>query len=592
MLTGLLNNTSRQNFDRNDRRRAHADASWSASARTLVPLVVVYLLATWLTEPHFMADTVGYADAALSGDRQRLWEFGHLLWRPLGAAGAWVFAPLLRRWTGTDARAGVVLVMVTASWLAGLTSVLCLAGVLGRVCRREWVVLVGTVAFIFAHGFMNFAQAGASYVAGLAFLLLGLYALARDGGGGGGGGDAAPRREWLTALLAGSAFAVAVGMWFLYIWALPAAMVAPLFLFGFDRRRVRLVVKTTAFCALSGVLIFGGAMAVLGIDTLEGFRAWVLRASHGATSSGLARMVFGFARSFINMGNDGILFKRFMLRDPYNPVSLAEVFRLSLWKLALFYLFLAAVVANLARSGEGRRIAALLALSSAPMLVFAVLWQGGDIERYLPLYPFVFLAFARSLEGGRGDASLRGAAWLKGVALLFVVAMAVTSVGAMAKPVLQRQEAAVMSRLEELRPRLRPTSTVVTVHQQDELWRANYSFPFNPFFREHANLVYPAAALGTVHTLRWREDFARHAHATWAAGGDVWLSKRLFEPRPRAEWNWVEGFAPMSWRELHEFFSRMETGDAAGGGDGFVLLSNSERNRHILQSLADAEATK
>jgi len=541
-------------------------------------LLIAYLLATWMTEPHFMADTVGYADAAVSGDSTRMWEFGHLLWRPLGRMGAAVFAPLLRLWVGTDARAGVLLVLVTTSWLAGLISVLSLAGLLRRVCRREWVMLVASIAFIFAHGFLNFAQAGTPYVPGLAFLMLGLYLLSKGG--------ESPRRSWLVAFLAGAALAFAVGMWFLYIWALPAAIVMPLFLFGVNRQRVRLVLQTTLFCSLFGALIFGTGMGILGIHTFEGFHAWVLKASHGATSSGFARMVFGFARSFINMGNDGVLFKRFMLHDPYNPVSLAEIFRLSLWKLGLFYVFLAAIAVNLVRSKNGRRVFGLLMLSALPLLGFAVLWQGGDIERYLPLYPFVFLAFAYSLE------SENAIALLKGAALLFVAAAAVTSVAVMAKPVLHRQEEAVMSRLEELRLGLKAQSTVITVHQQDELWKANYSFPFNPFFRQYANLVYPAAALGTVQTIRWREDFASHALSVWRAGGDVWLSKRLLQPRPRAEWNWVEGFAPMSWSELHSFFSQMETGKAVGDEDGFVLLVDSQGNEKILRPLASRKETK
>ena len=55
---------------------------------------------------------------------------------------------------------------------------------------------------------------------------------------------------------------------------------------------------------------------------------------------GPAPLIFGFARSFINMGDDGILFKRFLLHDPYNPVSLFDLLRLSLFKYLLFYAFL------------------------------------------------------------------------------------------------------------------------------------------------------------------------------------------------------------------------------------------------------------
>lgn len=80
--------------------------------------------------------------------------------------------------------------------------------------------------------------------------------------------------------------------------------------------------------------------------------------------------------------------------DPYNPVPLGDLLRFSLWKLALFYAALAALVVQLARSPMGRRALALLAVCGAPVLGFAVFWQGGDIERYLPLYPMLFLALA------------------------------------------------------------------------------------------------------------------------------------------------------------------------------------------------------
>lgn len=560
-------------------RGASSARTWRASLRVYAVALVAYLLATWATEPHFMADTVPYADAALSGDRVRIWEFGHLLWRPLGRAFGLALEPVTRHFTGGDERAGIVLVFVTTSWLAGLLGVICLAGLARRFCRREWAVMVAVVGFIFAHGFLNFTQAGAPYVPGLAFLTAGLYLLTRH--------DATERRAWPTAFAAGLMLALSVGMWFLYIWSLPAALLSPLFLSGWTKKNLKLVVLSTIACALCGALIFGAAAGLLGIHTVEGFRAWVVKASHGATSSGLTRMLFGFARSFVNMGNDGMLVKRFMLHDPYNPVTLSEIFRLSLWKLALFYLFLASVVINLARWKGGRRVLALLLVNALPMLGFAILWQGGDIERYLPLYPLVFLALAVSLDGERAIPLLKYAA------LLFVLVASVVSVMVMAKPVLRGQERAVMSRLEDLRPRLKPESLVVTTHQQDELWRANYSFPFNPFFKEHANLVYAAANLGTVHTLEWREDFAARAVKTWDAGGDVWLSRRFFAQRPRAEWNWVEGASPVTWTHLHDFFSQMETGETAGGEDGFILLLRSQRNEELLRQLAArSETTK
>jgi len=97
---------------------------------------------------------------------------------------------------------------------------------------------------------------------------------------------------------------------------------------------------------------------------------------------GVRRTIFGFAHSFIDLGKDGVLFKRFLLHDPYNPVSLRQLVRLSLWKLALFYAVVLAIATRLARSGRSN-VLAICALSAGPVLVFAVFWFGGDIERYL-----------------------------------------------------------------------------------------------------------------------------------------------------------------------------------------------------------------
>lgn len=545
---------------------------WFERTQRYGSVFVVYLLATLFTAPHFMADTVWYADAILSNDKSRIWEFGHLLWRPLGSAVFTAFSPLTQLVMGTDPRANVVFVLVMLGWLSGLMSALLLYAFVRRICQREWIAVVVTSGFIFSHGFLNFSQAGCSYIPGLSFLLLGLYILARDG--------EAPSRSLRTGAAAGLALAVCVCFWFLYVWSVPAALVSPLFLYGFNRQRWRLSLQAALFCALFVTLIYAASAIHIGIYTVSDFHQWVTEASHGATTRGFSRMIFGFARSFINMGNDGMVFKRFLSHDPFNPVSLAEIFRFSLWKLAFFYIFLSAIAVNLLRSPQGKRVFGLLILNGVPVIAFAILWQGGDIERYLALYPLIFFSLAYSLQ------SDKALPWLKYVALLFVAAAAVTSISVMANPVLYRQEAAVMERIKDLQPQLKPESIIVTIHQQDGLWRANYSFPFNLFFRRNPGLTYAAVSLGTKHVLHWRQEFAANVNSVWRKGGDVWISKRLFYPRPQPEWNWVEGSTSMRWAELHAFFIQLEVGNSAGGEDGFLLLLRSPQNEQILRSVA------
>jgi hypothetical protein len=55
------------------------EPSW---LRTFGPAALAYLIATALTSAHFWGDSVDYAAGVVTG--WDFWDFGHLLWRPLG----------------------------------------------------------------------------------------------------------------------------------------------------------------------------------------------------------------------------------------------------------------------------------------------------------------------------------------------------------------------------------------------------------------------------------------------------------------------------------------------------------------------------
>src|SRR6202030_3009590 len=99
-----------------------------------------------------------------------------------------------------------------------------------------------------------------------------------------------------------------------------------------------------------------------------------------------------------------------------------------LWKLALFYLLLLALGIGLLRSPRGRRLLGLFAVAALPTIGFAVAWQGGDLERYLPLYPFLFLAVAGLFSLERVPFVCRTAAFV------FFLAAAASNVTVMARP--------------------------------------------------------------------------------------------------------------------------------------------------------------
>ncbi|HLL17025.1 MAG TPA: hypothetical protein VK388_18335 [Pyrinomonadaceae bacterium] len=552
--------------------------------RLCAPALVAYVFATLLTDARFMADTSDYVDSIVARERgvyYNFWEFGHLIWRPLGWLLWQAAEPVARLFdAGADTRAGVTWLLVALNWVAGLLCVLLFNALAARLLpRRLWIASVATVALIFSHGFLNNAQIGSSYIPGLAFVLAGLYFMT--------GSDAQEgRRPWRTSLLAGASLAGAVCMWFLYVWSIPGVLLAPVLLFGMDRRRARLVVLTALVGGVSTALVYALALASLGIHTPAELKEWIAPSAHGNYTKGVTRMIFGVARSFIEMGNDGMLFKRYLLRDPFNSVSLFELARRSLWKFFFFYVFLFALLAaTLTAGARGRRYLALLAAGGVPVVVFAIFFDGGAVERYLPLYPFLFLALAFTLESER--------VWsvFKWTAIAFVVVMTLGNASALSKFVLGRQQAAAVARVGELQARLRPHSRVFTVTWLDELVNFNRSFPFHPLNRDEDLKVYSLVTPGTSQVLQWREDLASLSFETWGRGGDIWISRRALSDRPQRDWNWVEGDDPnVHWRDFPAFFSQVELGETVGGEDGFMLLAPTPDNQRLLRAVLNEKA--
>jgi len=346
-------------------------------------------------------------------------------------------------------------------------------------------------------------------------------------------------------------------------------------------RRLQLIVQTTLACLLAGIFFYGVALAAQHIYTVSAFRAWMSRGAESVAGvRGVNRTIFGFAHSFIDMGKDGVLVKRYLLHDPYNPVPLRQLARLSLGKLALFYAVLLAVALQLARSPGGRNILAICAISAGPVLVFALLWFGGDIERYLPLYPVFFLALTYAVaEDRKGLTRILAAAFLG----LIVIG----SVLALSRNRLQHQERATAERIEPLLPLLKPGSRVVEVDIHDDLVNFSRSFPLDPINLNSQLLNYPLLNPGTPQTRHWRQDFAARTLDTWNSHADIWISERLLAPQPKAEWDWIEKSDPnVSWKDLPALFSQFDFGPPQGGLDGFELLLPTQKNLSLLESLS------
>jgi hypothetical protein len=538
-------------------------------------VAAVYIVVSMFTAAYYMADTNDYANAVLAyeaGSSRYFWDFGHLFWVPLGWLLTSILGPVTRTFVNDNPRANVILVFMIVNWIAGLCSVLILRAILTNFTDRLWIINSVCVFFIFSQAFLNFSQTGCAYIPGLALLLGGLYVLISFAD--------KPSSAWKAGLIAGLALTAAVCMWFLFGLGVPAVMLSPILLFGWNRNSRKLVFTTAVVAGLSlAIAYLLVVVGVLHITTVAGFKAWVADASHDTDISGVTRMVFGFARSFIYMGNDGVVFKRYLLHDPFNPVSLSDLLRLSVWKLLLFYGFLAAIGINLLLSAAGRRVLLFLCLAVGSVLVFAVFFDGGAIERYLPLYPALFIAFAVSLAS---EKSLR---FLKYTAVVFGVAMVLSDTLAMAKPLLDRRQEVTTARVSELHGRMKPNSRVMLVSWQDDLVNFSRSFPFSPLNRSGELNIGALVTPGTTIVTDWRKTFAAETIKAWDQNGEMWISRRVTNPQPRAEWNWVEGDdRRVSWTDFYQFFSQLQLGDTAGGDDGFILVPRTPQNRQFLEN--------
>ena len=541
--------------------------------------LLVYGVATFATKAYFMGDTRDYADAIAAraiGRDYYFWEFGHVLWRPLGYLVFKISEPLTAYAVGNDVLIQATLVLLVLSWLSGLLSVLGVHWLLSRICRKRWVVYASTIAFVFWLSFLNYFHSGAPYIPGLSLIILALCFLNPDKQ------DEAISRT--RSLLAAVALAGAVCMWFPYVVVTPAVVLSTGFLRGFDKQRLVVSIQTLIAAGILTLALYVVVAWQIGVHSPSEFKAWFTLTSGGAattSNSGIMRAIFGFARAFVSMGSDGMLFKRYLLKDPFNPVSFLDLVRLSFWKLLAFYTFVLAIILSLLSNSRGRRVLALLACAGIPVLAFAIYWQGGDPERYLALFPFLVLAVGVSFE-------VNSRPILKYVVLVFLAGATALNVSVLATPRLNQQQQSSAARVSAILPSLRPASIVITANWQDELVNFNRTFPFNPVNRKQNLQIGAVITPGRSETTSWRDDFLKSAESVWNKGGDVWLSKRLFASTPKPEWNWVEGDTPnISWTDLYNLFSQLDLGQSTGGADGFVLLLPSERNKESIRRSAD-----
>lgn len=565
-----------------------AQPDWTGAA--FVSLTSLFLIV--VTTPVTRGDTLSYSLAIapviesgpLSSAAASLWEFGHLVWRPVGLILTKLWAEDLEPSAWDTVRA----IFHTLRWLniiAGALAVGLWFLIARRVVASRLLAAGLAVGFGCAHGFLTYADSGSSYVVGVSMMStaawLSLEAAERS------------RLTLTVATIVGILCAAAALVWFPFVLCAPAAVLAAWFWKARSLRpkdlatRERLLfaaAASAAFLILFGAFI-GVALSVQEIDTNEELSAWTGASSHGWTQNlNAVRLATGLPRSFFYLGRDGVYWKRFLRKDPYAPVSMARLLLgASLWKLAAYWLFLPLLVWACMRTIDGRRALLILACAALPLLYFAVfLFEPSSPERFLPAFPFLLLAAAAALR--EFPARKHPAAW--GVAAFFVL-VAASNLYHMSPWVSARRHAPVIARLEAIGPELRNGGVAATLMLSDPIYTYLVNFPDSPHHpQRHA--IYDVVEVAATRVEVWRELFAVRVLSAWSNNEDVWVSKRLRSDKPAPEWYWTEGDDPrIQWTDLQPYFDEFEYDRDVGGDDGFLLLSRSPRNQALAASYAE-----
>jgi len=211
--------------------------------------IFVYTFLTFVTNAYFMADTVDYVAAVDKYDQginYVFWDFRHLFWRPLGWVVLHLVNPFLSAAARSEPRIVVIYIFLVLNWIAGLFSLFLFRALLRRFCA-QWTIEFSSVTFVFSFAFLNYVHSGSSYIPGLMFLLLGLYFLSR----GVDPGTSNSLQYWGPLSLA-----ISVCLWFPYAFAVPGALVLPLFSPDRNLQRWPLVLRNTAICVLAGIVAY------------------------------------------------------------------------------------------------------------------------------------------------------------------------------------------------------------------------------------------------------------------------------------------------------------------------------------------------
>ena len=558
------------------------EPSWRGKWVQSLLVTVLFIVAFSSTVPQYIGDTYWYgldvSDYLAGGgapDHGRLWEFAHVLWRPLAYLLYKIFGGI--SWRGPDVTSNVIWIMMAMSAVSGWMCCLILNRILVKICGVG-VGLLLTASFLCTNAVLNYVHSGASYLPGLVFLLGSCWITQKavsspssalrlgDRGQLGGGRpilDSLPVRS-----PGGVRSCVRLGSPQLEAW-----------FGGIERAH-----SPHEPC---GCCFFGGHDSGLcngrlgeGIRSPDQLRAWVARSQNGyAQTETWKRAIPGVARAFVNIGDAGTKLKQYSVRDPYAQVRISDLLT-GLLGMVLFYAGFALLIVELWGRPENRPTLWIFLASWALIMILAIIvFEPGSAERYLPVYPITYIGLAQAFRWGVFSSSKRVAlAAMAGPLLLGMNLFALSTARATGEysTALERQ-----TQLDQAAG----DNTIATLMEADPLNVLPQVHPLDLRLRPKHFRVRSAVAAGTTQVKTWQRDFGDTALESWRNGNEVWISKRLRAATPKPEWRWVEGEnGVLWWKDIRDYFGAFETDRESPGEDGFLRVPHSPVNQGLVSS--------
>ncbi len=545
------------------------------ATKFLASILIVFGALVLLTSPTSLGDSLYYVEDVLrhaEGRKSRFWEFAHIWWRPLGELGRSLVGPLFQQWFGDTPAQAVLRFYMLINVLAGAGTLCFLFAILRRIVSLRLATLVG-FALAGTHSLLNFSQAASSYTPGLFLLSAATYAAFR----------ATEAHEhalrWIAAC--GVLLGISAGFWFPF--SLVGLGLVALCVHNSTDTRRRIVVL---FASVGVVYLcsLGFAAWMSGVRNSAEFLAWFRASNPGFTLNlELIRFALGWTRGFFALGDDNILIKQILFRDPYNQPDKLRFGSMLALRSGLCFAATLVLVWRMVVATKRREIARAFWLGLGPLLLFALfILEPSSAERYMPGIPFFFLAMALVLENDWNHALVRWPllAFLVGMPLLNAVEMTFGN---------QQQYAKTIQRQNELEAQMQsPKALVLGLTIRDWFLFYPHLVPLDERIGRRRYATNRIVELSSAHTPQWRQEFATQVLAAWAEGRQVWISRRGLADRPAAEWLWVEGDDPrVKWADFPIFFRGFTLGPSTGD-DGFSLLPDTPENRSRCQQLVSA----